>query len=101
MKFNTTQIPVDHAGEILRNHYLNNSKDFVSIPYPLWALPSWAAAKCRKLINQDLPFYGLVGDNLVTINQYDGDQLLIIWDKEGVLYWNSDAKKSHGWQREN
>lgn len=101
MKFNTTQIPVDHAGEILRNHYLNNSKDFVSVVYPFRLLPQWASKRIEKLLNLDEPYFGIVSNEMVVIQQNDGDTLLVIWDKEGVLYWNPDAKKSHGWQREN
>lgn len=102
MTINTTSLPVNLAGEILRNQYLANSKEYVSCPRPLAALPKWAADRCRALVNDSEPSYALIGPDLVVIQQNNGDILLILWDvKDKVLYWNDDAKKDHGWHREN
>jgi len=99
---NTTELPVNLAGEILRNIFLTNSEEYVSTTHPLTAMPQWAANRCRKLIDDSVSYYGILGRNLLVIQQNNGDSLLIIWDiKDGVLYWNDDAKKDHGWQREN
>lgn len=102
MLTNTTSLPVDLAGEILRNQYLANSKGYVSCPRPLEALPKWAANRCLDLLFSDYKLsYAVIGPDLVVIQQNDGDILLILWDIEDkVLYWNSDAKKAYGWKRE-
>lgn len=99
---NTTNLPVNLAGEVLRNYYLVNSKEMVSVPRPLVSLPEWARNKVKSLLSDSVPHYGLFGRDMTVITQNDGDNLLVIFDlADGVLYWNDDAKKDYGWQREN
>lgn len=102
MTINTTNLPVNLAGEVLRNYYSSNSKRMTSVARPLAALPEWARNKVKSLLSDSEPYYGLLGLDMVVITQNNGDMLLVIFDlNENVLYWNSDAKKDYGWQREN
>lgn len=102
MTINTTSLPVNLAGEVLRNYYLANSNRMTSVPRPLVGLPEWARNKVKSLLSDSEPYYGLLGLDMVVVTQNDGDMLLVIFDfVDGVLYWNDDAKKDHGWQREN
>ena len=102
MQLYTTHLPAALAGQVLSNYFLANSKEYVSIPYPFSALPEWAANRAKKILNLDKKYYGLIGPDLVIIQQNaadDKDSLLIIWDKDdSCLYWN---KNNLGWQREN
>lgn len=98
---NTTSLPVNLAGEVLRNYYLNNSKRMVTAG-ALDSLPKWARNKVKSLLSDSVPHYGFIGNDMSVITQNTGDTLLVIFDlADGVLYWNDDAKKDYGWQREN
>lgn len=102
MTINTTNLPVNLAGEVLRNYYLSNSKRMTSVSRPLAALPEWARNMVKSLLSDSEPYYGLLGLDMVVITQNDGDMLLVIFDwADEVLYWNDDAKKDYGWQRQN
>jgi hypothetical protein len=102
MTINTTNLPVNLAGEVHRNHYLRNSKRMTSVSRPLTSLPEWARNMVKSLLSDSEPYYGLLGSDMVVITQNDGDMLLVIFDfTDEVLYWNDDAKKDYGWQREN
>lgn len=102
MTINTTNLPVNLAGEVLRNYYFRNSKRMTSVSRPLASLPEWARNMVKSLLSDSEPYYGLLGSDMVVITQNDGDMLLVIFDfTDEVLYWNDDAKKDYGWQREN
>ena len=101
MTINPSSLPVNLAGEVLRNYYLTNSRRMTSVARPLNALPGWARNKVKSLLSAE-PYYGLLGLDMVVITQNDGDMLLVIFDlADNLLYWNDDAKKDHTWQREN
>lgn len=98
-------LPVDLAGEVLRHVYLRAKETdrLVSVKYPLQDLPRKAVALVTELLAPEVNYFGWVdiGNLITVISQTDGDELLVIYDRTThTLYWNTDAKKSYGWNRQ-